>query len=101
MLPEGLLGLLRKVEPSIAPIHDRSYRAVNAQGPMVDLITPEPPDRMAVVASSKRRLGDGIGAADVVAVEVPRLAMIVDGPRFTAMAIADDGPRTSCGVWLP
>ena len=94
-MPDGLLGLLRKVDSSFAPTTHGSFRAVNATGLMVDLITPEPRNRMAVAARQARRLG-GAAAADMEAVEVPRLEMIVDAPRFAATAVAEDG----LPVWI-
>lgn len=92
-MPRGLLGLLRKVDPSFAPQAEGAFPAVNASGFMVDLITAEPRDRMTVAPRRQRRLGGGpdIGnIEDVEAVEVPRLEMIVDAPRFTATAVSED-----------
>lgn len=98
-MPDGLIGLLRKIDPTFAPLADGHCRAVNASGLMVDLITPEPRNRLAVAPTRPRRLGGRTGVAiveDVEAVEVPRLEMIVDAPRFTATAVAEDG----LPVWM-
>jgi hypothetical protein len=99
LMPDGLLGLLRKVDPTFGPLADASFRAVNASGLMVDLITPEPRDRMTRAPGRKRRLGGSAANAvvkDMEAVEVPRLEMIVDAPRFSATAVAEDG----LPVWI-
>lgn len=98
-MPDGLLGLLRKVDETFAPLGESHFSAVNKSGVMVDLITPEPRNPMRVTPSSRRRLGGkstDIQAEDVQAVEVPRLELIVDAPRFGATAIADDG----LPVWI-
>jgi hypothetical protein len=98
-MPDGLLGLLRKVDPSFAAQIEGSFTAVNASGMMVDLITPEPRNRMVTAPKRKRRLGGGSDievVEDVEAVEVPRLEMIVDAPRFTTTAMAEDG----LPVWI-
>jgi hypothetical protein len=98
-MPDGLLGLLRKVDQTFAARTDGSFTAVNASGMMVDLITPEPRNRMAVAPRGRRRLGglaDNVVVEDVEAVEVPRLEMIVDAPRFTVTAVAEDG----LPVWI-
>lgn len=97
-MPNGLIGLLRLVDRSFAPVSSNAFRAVNASGLMVDLITAEPRNRMATSPRHRRRLG-GVGAAptdDVEAVEVPRLELIIDAPRFAATAIAEDG----LPVWI-
>lgn len=99
VMPDGLLGILRAVDRTFAPVARGSYRAVNASGMMVDLITAEPRQQMANVPRRKRRLGGGTdlnAVEDVEAAEVPRLEMIVDAPRFNAIAIAEDG----LPVWI-
>jgi hypothetical protein len=98
-MPDGLLGLLRKIDPTFAIQSAGAFRAVNASGLMVDLITPEPPNRLVMVQKRSRRLGgetDGASDNDMAAVEVPALEMIVDAPRFTAIAVAEDG----LPVWI-
>jgi len=93
-MPDGLLGLLRKIDPTFGAIAG-SFRAINASGLMVDLITPEPRHRMTTASRQKRRLG-AVARDDVEAAEVPRLEMIVDAPRFAATTVGEDG----LPVWL-
>ena len=93
-MPNGLIGLLRLIDRSFEPITSNGFRAVNAAGLMVDLITAEPKNRMAASPGRRRRLGGG--AEDMEAVEVPRLELIVDAPRFATTAIAADG----LPVWI-
>lgn len=108
-MPRGLIGLLREVDTSFAPLNRNSYSAVNSSGLMVDLITPQPRDRMAVIDRRLRRLGNE--QDDISAIEIPRLEMIVDAPRFSELAVAEDGlpvwisaadPRWWCAhkLWL-
>ena len=98
-MPDGLLGLLRKIDATFAPFGDGHFTAVNKSGLMVDLITPEPRNPMSVAPTSRRRLGGtskNTNAEDVQAVEIPRLELIVDAPRFSSTAISDEG----LPVWI-
>lgn len=98
-MPEGLIGLLRKIDPTFAVLAKGHFRAVNESGLMVDLITAEPRDVMAVAPVRQRRLGGALGTMivdEMETVEVPPLEMIVDAPRFSSTAVADDG----LPVWL-
>jgi hypothetical protein len=63
---------------------------------MVDLIVAEPRQRMRVVQRAKRRLGRAESGEDLTAIEVPGLEMIVDAPRFSSVAVAEDG----LPVWI-
>jgi hypothetical protein len=85
--PEGLLGLLRKVDRSFAIRRDGDFRAVNRDGFMVDLITPAPRDLR------RRALPPRLGTAaeDLEAVEIDKLHWLVEAPRFAAVAIAENG----------
>ena len=93
MLPAGLIGVLRRVDSSFELLNAGHYRAANATGMLVDLITPEPRRPIHVVPVRKRRLGGSPEpvAGDVTAAEVPRLEMIVDAPRVTSMALDERG----------
>ena len=98
-MPDGLLGLLQKVDATFAARTEGSFTAVNASGMMVDLITPERRNRMNVAPRRKRRLVGGVETSDetdIEAVEVPGLEMIVDAPRFRVTAVAEDG----LPVWI-
>jgi hypothetical protein len=93
LMPAGLIGVLQQVDHSFSLITPGHYRAVNGTGMMVDLITPQPRNPMQTVAARKRTLGGSPAPAmgDVVAAEIPRLEMIVDAPRTTSIAVAEDG----------
>lgn len=94
MMPNGLIGLLRQVDKTFGPLMRGSYRAANADGFVVDLITAQPRGLKTMTGGQPRRLGGAAGALpfdDVEAAEVPRLEVIVDAPRFMATAIDEDG----------
>ncbi len=93
ILPAGLIGVLRRVDSSFELLNQGHYRAANATGMLVDLITPEPRQRMKVVPPRQRRLGGSPDPVpgDVTAAEVPRLEMIVDAPRVTSIALDERG----------
>ena len=61
LLPAGLIGVLQQADRSFARLQEGHYRAANATGMLVDLITPEPRDRMASFPVRKRRLGGSPG----------------------------------------
>lgn len=83
---EGLLGLLRKADSSFSPMGRKSYRAVNKDGFMVDLIKPAPKDRF----STAGRTSIG-GDEDLHAVEIEGLAWLVNSPKQRAIVIDDRG----------
>lgn len=83
---EGLLGLLRKADTSFSLIGRRSFRAVNRDGFMVDLIKPAPGNRFAEASHS--RLGDD---DDLHAVEIEGLAWLVNSPKQRVVVIDDRG----------
>ncbi len=81
----GLLGLLRKVDRSFAPVPQRGFRATNKEGYAVDLVkaTPNPP---------WRNEPSSIASDDaLVAAEIPNLKWLVSSPKFEAIVIGDDG----------
>jgi hypothetical protein len=88
MVPEGLLGLLKRVDPSFEPLKN-TFSAQNASGLMVDLITPAPRDRLKSLPLGMRRLGGA--SEDIQAIEIPKLEMIVSAPRVSTTAIGEDG----------
>jgi hypothetical protein len=85
--PEGLLGLLRKVDRSFAIRRDGDFRAVNRDGFMVDLITAAPRDLRR--RAPRPRLGTA--AEDLEAVEIGKLQWLIEAPRFESIAIAENG----------
>jgi hypothetical protein len=85
--PEGLLGLLRKVDRSFAIRRDGDFRAVNRDGFMVDLIPAAPRDLRR--RAPRPRLGTA--AEDLEAVEIGKLQWLVEAPRFASVAIAENG----------
>ena len=81
---DGLLGLLQKVDKTYEPMHSQGvFRAVNAKGFMVDLITPE----QSMLDSKRVTFGEG----DLVAAEVPNLHWLINAPKFQAVTIASNG----------
>lgn len=86
MSSDGLLGLLRKADSSFEPMGRRSYRAVNKDGFMVDLIRPVPKDRL--TTSGVSSFG---GDDDLHAVEIEGLSWLVNSPKHRAVVIDDRG----------
>ena len=83
---EGVLGLLRRLDRSFRLAQPGSFRAVNKDGYMVDLITPLRGDP---VASKPQRIGTG--GDDLTAVEIGSLAWLVNSPSFEQTVIGEDG----------
>jgi len=88
--PEGVIGLLRKVDRSFdaSPGH---YRAVNEDGFYVDLIRPLEKDEAKSKAS---KIVDH--DADMVASAIVGLQWLVNAPKFEQIAIGFDG----LPVWM-
>jgi len=82
---EGILAMLTKVDKSFVRM-GRSFRAVNRDGFMVDLITPAGRDPTRPSPHSPRA-----GEDDLQAAEIPGLAWLVNSPKFDAVAIGEDG----------
>lgn len=80
---EGLIGLLRKIDKTFAPLRANSFRAANSQEFMVDLITPPRDMRISAPIS--------FAEGDLVASEVPGLEWLMNSPKFEAVCIAEDG----------
>jgi hypothetical protein len=85
--PEGLLGLLHRIDASFTIRRDGDFRAVNRDGFMVDLITAAPRDLR------RRQAAARLGSApeDLEAVEIAKLQWLVEAPRFASVAIAENG----------
>jgi hypothetical protein len=82
----GLIGVLRKLDPSFEPIAPGSFRAANAKGFMVDLITPAA--RNPATASTPR-----VSTADddLVPVEIEGLTWLQNSPGLTQTVISESG----------
>ncbi|CAO4144599.1 Nucleotidyltransferase [Methylorubrum thiocyanatum] len=83
---EGLLGLLRKADNSFTLMGRRSFRAVNRDGFMVDLIKPLSRNPFADIGHSC--LG---GDDDLHAVEIDGLSWLVNSPKDRVVVIDDRG----------
>ena len=79
----GLLGLLRKVDPSFEVVAAQPFRAVNQERLMVDLVIP--PEGMQTNRAVR------FAEEDLVAAEVPSLQWLLNSPRIEATVIAADG----------
>lgn len=80
---QGLLGLLRKVDPSFELVATHPFRAVNQERFMVDLVIP--PEGMQTNRAVR------FAEEDLVAVEVPSLQWLLNSPSVEATVIAADG----------
>jgi hypothetical protein len=78
-----LLGLLQKVDKSFRLARQRSFRAVNAKGFMVDLIR-------APFSEPARATTIGRGE-DLIAEPLHGLEWLADAPRMTQIVIAENG----------
>lgn len=83
----GLVGLLRRLDASFDLTGKGSFRAVNADGFMVDLITPTPRHRLA--RQARRSLSEAEN--DITAVEIEGLAWLVNAPKLTQTIIDERG----------
>jgi hypothetical protein len=98
MAPEGLIGLLQKVDRSFAPARPRAFRAANRDGYLVDLIRPEAKEvfhdkRLAALTELPEDLeGAAIFGIDWL-INVPKIeAVVVDEKGYPARIVAVD-PR--------
>jgi hypothetical protein len=80
-----LIDILRKADSSFEPMASQSYRAVNRDGYMVDLIKPEPKQ---IMQKEERRIG---GTGDLMAAEIRNLDWLISSPKFTQTIIGNDG----------
>jgi hypothetical protein len=83
----GLIGLLRAVDTSFAPIHPRSFRAANPDGYLVDLIRPEARDP--IRDKSKPALTDL--PEDLEGAAIFGLGWLVNSPKMDVVAIDERG----------
>lgn len=82
----GLIGVLKKADKSFEIAGKGHFRAVNANGFMVELIKPLPKDPMTIERTSLSGRDD-----DLVAAEVPRLWYLADSPSVAVTVVAEDG----------
>lgn len=90
MRPEGVIGLLRRVDHSFES-RAGHYRAVNSDGFYVDLIRPLQRDEARTAAE---RISDS--EHDMVASAVVGLQWLINAPKFDQIAIGFDGRP----VWM-
>jgi hypothetical protein len=83
----GLIGLLRAVDTSFAPIRPRSFRAANRDGYLVDLIRPEAKD--AIRDKSNPALTDL--PEDLEGAAIFGLGWLVNSPKMDVVAIDERG----------
>lgn len=83
--PAGLLGLLRKADPSFRMMGVNSFRSVNRAGYMVDLVKAEP---KSIHVKDIRQMGD---ENDLAAAEIRNLEWLLSSPAFSQTVIGDDG----------
>jgi len=81
----GFMGILKKADRSFEAIHKGSYRAINKDGYMIDLLKsePKPPFK-----KEQTRLGN---QDDLNAVELKNMQWLLSSPKFKQMVIGEDG----------
>ena len=84
---EGVLAQLQRVDHSFQMRTAGDFRAVNADGFWVDLIRPE--DRTFFASAARTTLGEN--AADLQPAPVHGLEWLLNVPRWTALAVGEDG----------
>lgn len=90
--PVDLLDILRKADKSFEPAGPGSFRAVNRDGYMVDLIKPE---SKSLLRKDPVRMG---GPGDLKAAEIRSLQWLISSPKFSQVIIGDDGYPVSMVV---
>ena len=90
--PIDLIDVLRKADKSFEPVAPGSFRAVNRDGYMVDLIKPE---SKSLVRNEPVRMG---GPDDLKAAEIRSLHWLISSPKFSQVIIGDDGYPVSMVV---
>jgi hypothetical protein len=91
-VPLDLIDILRKADKSFEPAAPGSFRAVNRDGYMVDLIRPE---SKSLVRKDPVRMG---GPGDLKAAEIRNLNWLISSPKFSQVIIGDDGYPVSMVV---
>jgi hypothetical protein len=83
----GLIGLLRTVDTSFGPVHSGSFRAINRDGYLVDLIRSAPRDPI----RDQSRAAFTDLPEDLQSVAIFGLGWLVNSPRMEAVAIDERG----------
>jgi len=83
--PGGLLALLKKSDRSFELFGPESFRAVNKDGYMVDLIKAEPKK---IMVTEQLRMGQ---EGDLEAAEIRNLHWLLSSPKVSQVVIGDDG----------
>jgi hypothetical protein len=89
---KDLLDFLRKADRSFEPVAPGSFRAVNRDGYMVDLIKPE---SKTLANNDPVRMG---GPGDLKAAEIRNLHWLISSRKFSQVIIGDDGYPVSMVV---
>jgi hypothetical protein len=84
---EGLVGVLKTIDGSFAPVRPRAFRAVNRDGYLVDLIRPEGKD----VFRDDLRTGLSDLPDDLEGAAIFGLGWLVNSPKMEAVAIDEKG----------
>ena len=82
---KGLIDLLQKADRSFDLFSKKSFRAVNQDGYMVDLIKAAP---KSVLITESRQVGSG---DDLMAAEINNLQWLISAPKFNQIVIGEDG----------
>ena len=80
---DGLMGMLRSIDRSFQPLREGSFRAVNSDKFMVDLLAP--------ASTLKTRQSLKIGEDDLTGLEIQGLQWLENAPRFESVAIDQSG----------
>jgi hypothetical protein len=80
------IGILRHADKTFRPVRPNSYSAANADGFLVDIITPQLRDR---IRAPKLKIGDD--PDDMHAAEIEGLSWLVNSPKITQVMIDDRG----------
>lgn len=81
----GLLGILKKADRSFELPHKGSFRAINREGYIIDLIKAQPKQLMKIEMDQIGKEGD------LRAAEVRNLHWLVSSPKMQQMVIGEDG----------
>jgi hypothetical protein len=81
----GLLDILRKADRSFELSGPRSYRSINRDGDMIDLIKSEP---KSILIREQIRMG---GPGDLKAAKIKNLHWLISSPKIYQVVIGEDG----------